>query len=289
MLTRPRVSIFLVLLCLVGSPGPASADAGPTPVAGDNQTGLVTTTIQTSGAAPGGGGPGAAPAGSGPTCTWTQESAASEQLLQGLPGWGHPGGHWYDVRCSDGSVFVAVYVPPAVGNAPAVAAADLARRVVNQLPLPLPTVARNPIGQALVNLPEWLWLSAAQWRPLVQRTVLGPVWVVVTATPTSTSWDPGNGSVPLVCAGPGTPYDTSRSPEAQSTDCSYTYLRSSANQPQTGPDPNDRFFTVTVTTTWQVSWVGSGGSSGTLPVMRRTSSFPLAVAKRETVVTGGSG
>ena len=37
-------------------------------------------------------------------------------------------------------------------------------------------------------------------------------------------------------------------------DCSHTYRRSSAEQSQTGPSVNDRFFTVTVTTAWRVSW-----------------------------------
>ena len=46
---------------------------------------------------------------------------------------------------------------------------------------------------------------------------------------------------------------------------------------------------VTVTTTWQISWTGSGGSGGTLPAMTRSGTFDLAVAQRQTVVTGGSG
>jgi hypothetical protein len=46
---------------------------------------------------------------------------------------------------------------------------------------------------------------------------------------------------------------------------------------------------VTVTTTWSVSWVGSGGAAGTLPVISRSRTFPLRVAERQAVVTGGSG
>jgi hypothetical protein len=112
---------------------------------------------------------------------------------------------------------------------------------------------------------------------------------VVTARPMSVSWDPGDGSQPVVCAGPGTPYDTSESADAQRTDCSYTYARSSASQLQSGPNENDRFFSVTVTTSWSVTWVGASGTGGTLPVMTRSSTFPLAVAEREALVTGGSG
>jgi hypothetical protein len=102
-------------------------------------------------------------------------------------------------------------------------------------------------------------------------------------------WDAGDGSQPVVCGGPGRAYDPNRPAREQSSDCTHTYPRSSAEQPQSGPDQNDRFFTVTVTVYWQVSWTGSGGSGGALPEIARTTSFPLRVVERQTVVTGGSG
>ena len=226
----------------------------------------------------------------GVSCTWTEWSDYTQSLWDWV-GAGDPEGRWYDVRCSDGAVYMGVYVPPASDSVPPEVqmAGTLARSVVNRLQLPEPTVGQSPADQALVGLPTWWWVQPGSWRVLQQRTTAGPVWAEVTATPVSTSWDPGDGAVPLVCAGPGTPYDRSRPDSAQSTDCSYTYRRSSADQPQTGPDANDRFFTVTVTTTWQVSWRGAGGSGGQLPALTRTSSFPLGVAQRQTVVTGGSG
>jgi hypothetical protein len=42
-----------------------------------------------------------------------------------------------------------------------------------------------------------------------------------------------------------------------------------------------------VTVTWQVSWRGVGGRTGTLPLMERQMTFPIAVAERQTVVTVG--
>jgi hypothetical protein len=150
-------------------------------------------------------------------------------------------------------------------------------------------VSRNPSGDAVVNLATWWWVDPRQWRALTQRTAVGPVWARVSARPVKSVWDAGDGTAPLTCRGGGTPYDTRRSSNAQSTDCSHVYTRSSAGQPQTGPDPNDRFFTVTVTVYWQVSFVGAGGARGALPVMTRTTRFPLRVVERQTVVTGGSG
>jgi hypothetical protein len=202
-----------------------------------------------------------------------------------------PNGTWYDVRCSDGTVYLGLYVPPAASNLPpAVAlAGSLAQSAANRLVLPAPLVRHNPGGRALVGLATWWWVDPARWRVLRQRTQAGPVWAEVTATPVSTTWDAGDGTVPLVCDGPGTPYDSTRPESMQSTSCAHTYRRSSADQPQSGPSINDRFFTVTVTTTWRVTWRGSSGSGGALPALSTTSRFPLAVAQRQTVVTGGSG
>lgn len=293
MLARRAVLTTVCFLAPILPPHVAHADEEPIVVGGDKFGGYVDTTItvpaepasptKTDGSKSGSGNDGI-------TCSWTEESEYSQSLWDWL-GAGEPGGRWYDVRCSDGSTYIGVYVPPSSGSVPpaVVLAGSLARSVSSRLQLPTPTVGRSPAGWALVGLPTWLWVEPGSWRVLRQRTTAGPVWAEVVATPVATTWDPGDGSAPFTCGGPGTVYDRSRPESVQSTDCSYTYRRSSAGQPQTGPDDNDRFFTVTVTTSWQVTWTGTAGSGGTLPVLTRTSSFPLAVAQRQTVVTGGSG
>jgi hypothetical protein len=106
----------------------------------------------------------------------------------------------------------------------------------------------------------------------------------VTATPIDTYWESGSADAPNVtCDGPGTPYDTSRPASEQHTDCYTVYSRSSADQPQRGPSPNDRYFIAAVTVTWRVSWVGAGGSTGSLPTIRRRTTFPIAVGEVQTV------
>jgi hypothetical protein len=293
LLAAVSVATFLTMV----APGAALADGnggGPVQVGGDYHSGVVTTTVTAT----------EAPSSSGvhqvadtsPVCQWQPDQTDDAMLQSGETGSGAAsqaaqGGSFYNVLCSDGTVYPGIYVPPAASNVPpAVALAQtLALRAVNQLQLPAPSVAMNPANHALVNLPEWFWVAPSSWVTLRQRTQAGPVWAVVTARPTSTTWDPGDGSAPVTCMGPGTAYVKSESAESQHSDCTYTYRRSSADQPQTGPDPNDRFFTVTVTTTWSVTWAGAGGTGGTLPAMTRSTSFPLAVAEREAVVTGGSG
>jgi hypothetical protein len=217
----------------------------------------------------------------------------SPSALGALPYTVHLGkGTWWAEFCPGrDEVGLPVFVPAEGQGAVRVTETPgtVARRAVKQLKLPVPKVGLDPRGQALVGLAEWFWIPRAQWRSLRQRTAAGGVWARVTARPVGTSWDPGDGSPAVTCAGPGTAYDVSLPASAQSTDCSYTYTTSSVGQPQTGSNPNDRFFTVTVTTTWKVSWVGAGGTAGTLPAMTRTTKFRLPVAQRETVVTGGSG
>src|SRR3546814_14894182 len=64
----------------------------------------------------------------------------------------------------------------------------------------------------------------------------------------------GNGDTG-VCQGPGTPYDAGRPASEQTTDCSYTYGRSSASEP-------DGAYLVTATVRWNVTWTIVGAPGG---------------------------
>jgi hypothetical protein len=288
MLRRAAAIGLALLASTVLTMARANADDHPIHVKGDND-GVISTSVQSPGSAPQANDVSTSSSPREQTCVWMQVGVFERLPLPAVMG--GVKGSWWDQYCNNnGWKFTPVFVPD---NAPQaalrVSPGALAQRAVNQLQLPSPSVGLDPRGRALVNLPEWFWIPPAQWRPLTQRTRAGAVWALVTARPVSTSWDPGDGSQPFSCDGPGTPYDASRSAAQQTSDCSYSYQRSSAAQPQSGPDPNDRFFTVTVTTTWSVSWVGAGGTGGALPAMTRSTSFDLAVAQRESVVTGGSG
>ncbi|MHB2023191.1 MAG: hypothetical protein ACYCO3_07680 [Mycobacteriales bacterium] len=232
----------------------------------------------------------------GASCVFVLDIADTSSMLP--PG---SSGAYFNLYCPNNKIYRGIYVsgggrfgtPVAVLSpvplAPArVTPAVLAQRAENLLPLPTPTANHNPTD-ALTGLSTWWWISPAQWRTLRQRTAVGAVWVVVTAKPTSSTWDAGDGSPALTCSGPGTPYDPNEPASSQQSYCTHTYTRSSASQPQRGPNPNDRYFTVTVTVTWQVSWVGSGGLAGTLPAITRSYHFPLQVFERETVVSSSSG
>jgi hypothetical protein len=286
MLTRATTWVLVGASLCVGSG--AFAGGSPIRVKGNND-GVVSTTVTDRGRAPDVHAA-ASTSDAASSCTWTQVYVFELLPLPASPG--GIAGAWWQQYCRDSGwrdkpVFVPSGTPPS--QALLVSPGTLAQRAVNRLQLPEPRVGLDPRPRALVNLPEWFWVPRADWPTLRQRTHAGAVWAVVVARPVSTTWDPGDGSPAFTCAGPGTPYDPNGSASAQRTNCSYTYTRSSASQPQRGPDPNDRFFTVTVTTTWQVTWVGAGGVGGSLPALTRSTSFALAVAEREAVVTGGSG
>ncbi len=201
--------------------------------------------------------------------------ATQAQFDSGAPATDGPGG-WVTRTCSDGTVAMA-WVPVVP---PAEPVEQLAKRATSRLPLPLPAPKFNPSRPSsagpstLVAIPTWFWVDG--WKPVQQRTQAGDVWAEVVASPLEATWDPGDGSPVVRCTGPGTAWSVG----ARESACDHTYVRSSAGQPA-------NVYTARVTVTWQVSWSGSGGTSGTLPLMQRQMMFPIAVAERQTVVTVG--
>jgi hypothetical protein len=170
---------------------------------------------------------------------------------------------------------------------PVVTAAEsperLAQRATGRLPLPQPQPQFGPSRPSsagpstLVNIPTWFWNEG--WVSVRQTTRAGDVWAEVVATPVEATWFPGDGSAPVRCQGPGRPWV---SDDESAGVCRHTYLTSSVGQPEL-------VYTARVTVVWRVTWRGSGGRVGTLPLMERQVSFPVAVAERQTVVTVGGG
>lgn len=205
-------------------------------------------------------------------------------------------GRWYNKRC-DEVAGEARFVDPVAGAAfgagsfapretsefvylrrRSVQPADLAIEALGYLALPEPAITTNPPSEfdSVVNLPVFLSIDGANWEPKSVTTDVPGVSVQVTAVPQRVEWDMGTGDV-VVCAGPGTPYDFSRPEGDQVADCTYTYRKTSAGQ------PNERF-PVTATVVWRASWsvVGAPGG-GDLGEVRRSASTSLRVAQVQTV------
>lgn len=167
-------------------------------------------------------------------------------------------------------------VAPLPGLGPVVDPQELATQARNTLALPAPDIRLNPAPpqDQLVNLATWMWL--ANWAPANSQASVPGVTVTVTAQPDRVIWDMGNGEQ-VVCAGPGTPYDMSRPEEAQHSDCTYTYRRSSAGRP-------NEAYVITATVEWSASWAVAGApGGGSLPGLRRSSSVPVRVAEIQAI------
>jgi hypothetical protein len=233
-------------------------------------------------------------------CTY-QMAPSSDQTVAGPAGSTSPG-NWYLVECKGGNYAQAhrdgvVWVPTAAAAAPAPGAAApanpavdpavLAQQAENSMQLPSLKIQTNPSTQAIVNLPTWLWLDQGTWNQVSVSASLGTVTATATATPEQVEWTMGDGGS-VVCNGPGTAYQPSAPAASQSTNCSYTYSRSSAGEPSPNGDPNDAGFPVTATITWGVSWTAQGvAAGGTLHPLTTSSSTSLPVQQIESVSTNG--
>lgn len=113
----------------------------------------------------------------------------------------------------------------------------------------------------IVNIPTWMWFPAGAWQPQVATAASGLVIVTVSATPISSRWDMGDGTV-AVCNGSGTPFDhwpAGVDPTTiASPDCGHTYRRWS------GDEPGGRFH-LSVQIRYRVAWTSSTGRGGAQP------------------------
>ncbi|MEV7006639.1 hypothetical protein [Streptosporangium sp. NPDC051022] len=199
-----------------------------------------------------------------------------------LPG---PNGIRY-VQCDNGpgtqnDLFEGVV--PGDSAAPAVTPEMLLQEALRQLRPPVPVVGTAPPRgrEGLVGLRHFFWADRSQWHTISKRATAGPVWAEVTATPNHLVINPGSRQSSVTCQGPGTPYDPSKKPEAQKSDCSHLFTRSSAGLPGSQ-------YRVTVSVVWTATWSGSGGAGGTLAPITTSTAFPLRVAEGQALIQRSS-
>lgn len=159
---------------------------------------------------------------------------------------------------------VIIYDPAAF----VISAAELAAQAYRELPLvyPDPRTAPPLPADHVVGLSTWLWVPASQWRPLSASASVPGLSATVTATPDVVVWDMGDGSEPVICYGPGTPYAP-----GETTDCKHAYSYSGT-------------YEVAVEIRWRVRWQATDGTGGTLPVAWRGTRFALDVVEVQAVV-----
>ena len=275
MRARPAASAAvagLTMSCLLATPAQAQVDGPVVDGGGDN--GGIDTGIHV------GGTPGTSAAGStgnaGGPLGGSQAPAKCDYIaFANLDDPGPPLRRAYRYECDDGTT--AGYVLVADGQAPdtvpTVTPGELAQRAYNTLRLPKPLVGMSPPYAEpgrfqIVNYPIWWWVE--NFAPLTQRTELGDVWAEVTATPVFSFFDGGEGAGGAQCNGPGVAWRHNL-PSDYRLACTYSYRRAA-----------DRV-TAAITVTWNVTWIGSGGTGGELDPMQVVTPIPLTVYERQAV------
>jgi hypothetical protein len=189
--------------------------------------------------------------------------AIYDQVCPAIPG---TGGGW------------GWFATPPPGFGPTLTAAQVAQEAIRRLHLLGPEIgmAPPPTSTGLVGVPMWLWtaVTPATWGPTSATASVPGLSVTATGRADHIVWDMGD-SHSVMCANAGTPYRQSLGGGPSPT-CGYQYSMSSAQQPGAK-------YTVTATTTWNVTWVG-GGQSGQLTVTR-SSTTRVGVGELQVLVS----
>ena len=147
---------------------------------------------------------------------------------------------------------------------PATVARNLAQSALAQLRVQTPIARSNPANSlAVINIPTWLWVE--NWTPLTASATAAGVTATVTAEPLEMLWDPGDGSKPFTCTGPGVAYDLNRPARTQTTDCSFTYTRKAGR------------FNIGATQRWHLTYTATNGQAGDLGFVTSTTTIPIDV------------
>jgi len=252
-----------VLANLNGVTARADGSGGDPSIVVGGGYGVVDTTITLPGAPGGTTSTSASGTGvtTGSTCSYildTSNIAHHPQDYPGLAAADFAKGTYYYRYCSDGTAsFVWLANPGTVTPAgrPTVTPAQLAQEAIGQLPLSRPTIRRSP-NQELryqgdpytwVNLWTWFWTDPASYKPLTQSVSVGGVSATVTAKPVGLLFDPGDGSNPVRCDGPGRAWTDADGSDAPSSGCGFEYSHVTSGTVLTR-----------VAILWQVSWSRCG-------------------------------
>ena len=147
---------------------------------------------------------------------------------------------------------------------PATVARNLAEAALAQLRVQTPIARSNPANSlAVINIPTWLWVE--NWTPLTASASAAGVTATVTAEPVEMLWDPGDGSKPFTCRGPGVAYDLNRPARTQRTDCSFTYRQKAGR------------FNIGATQRWHLTYTATNGQRGDLGNITSTATIPIDV------------
>ena len=179
-----------------------------------------------------------------------------------------------------------------------VTATDLARdglvELAGLLPAPQPLTTPAAGQSSIATVPVFVWTDAGAWTPFeVTRTdPLTGLSATATATPTTMSFDPGDGSATQACAGPGIGYDPQLAggdPGAQAGlvgRCAHAYIKLTRNADGSAVAGRPPAWSATLSIEWDVTWTATNGESGQFAPISKLTAFDRAVTEVQVLVTG---
>ncbi|WP_150244705.1 hypothetical protein [Nocardiopsis quinghaiensis] len=150
-------------------------------------------------------------------------------------------------------------------------------RAMMRLPEPEIGTAPAPDKVRFVNLPSWMWIDEADWKPVSATASVSAGSVTVTATPERVVWDTGDGHE-VVCEVARTVFSPEVYREEGSPDCGHTYT----TLPPGGAGAE---VDLVADWEWEVSWAASDGRGGGLAPLTTSSSVSVPVSEIHSVVT----
>ena len=190
-------------------------------------------------------------------------------------------GRWLEKSCEGETVAVGglFNFPEGAGYS----VPDMLQQALNALDPPEPGWGASPDGVVIAmvaQLPTALWVEQAYWSGnFVARveTPSGRVWAEAQAVPTTSTWEPGDGAV-VNCVGGGQPWQPATG--AAGSDCSHTYVRSTAGTAGYG---------MTVEVAFEVTGrTSTGGASNLGQIFRSSAPVFVTVGEIQAIETSGT-
>jgi hypothetical protein len=173
-----------------------------------------------------------------------------------------------------------VWVPQVAPEELAAQAADTVREL---LPLPRGVFSPNLSAghPAVVHVPLWFAVPAAQWEPVSATASVPGLAATVVARPTGLLFRPGDGLGTVECMGPGTTFRPGMQEPAKPPACSHTYSDASTVA------PNRRTWPATLSIRWEVSWSASTGVGGSLGTLTTSTDYPVPASEIQAIEQAG--
>ncbi|MFF2374771.1 ATP-binding protein [Streptomyces xiamenensis] len=154
-------------------------------------------------------------------------------------------------------------------------AAAVAQQALSRMRLDGASIGSAPHAgsEGLVGMPVWLWTEQTPntWGPISTTASAGGLSVTATASVKHITWAMGDGNS-VTCTEPGTPYEQSYG-KRESPDCGHTY----------SAVPGAGSYTITATSTWEITWAATNGESGTLPAETRVAETAIRIGELQVV------